>query len=836
MGNFEFFMKRSGKDYENDSIIINPNAQNDKGRTSLHIETIKGDRQMVLKMLKSGVDINIQDEDGKTALMLAIQWSHEHVANTLLEARPNISISDKENMTALHLLAKTKLIILALKIIKMGANVDAIDNKGRTPLMLACQYKNLDMVSLLLEQNAKIHIKDSMGRSAYEYTSDPEIIFLMKGMVKHRKGAREGSELENVNCELQNIDKDLESDDTIAYNNIVSESENHSYLRLPHHTNNESLQSSTSMHILEVKPSNVSDISGILGKLQQENSVLRRKGSTTASEEKNNHKKNEKSTTKLSQTVEEDENPLKISWHSLIQSTGASNRIKNFDLINGNYSLNTENDEIALKSSCNSLPFKKKYRKVTFDWEKQQHGPFKLINDHKFKTDYSYSKGNLDLSPLDFDESEMIRSNLFSIMAPQSDLENENSKFDKIINSTQLFKADNLRKTIIKVGDNVKKMDKEFNALLIYTKKLLVEKKNLRNIIAEMKTESQDLKNELKEFVEKNKIYYLRSDISETENQVKTLIDVHKNLIDKLENLVEKSEEKCKEYLERKRCLLSETERIKNDNDTVETSIEKLKKYVKHLNNQSTEKFIAKTKKFENLEALSSKFKYDVEERCKEIKEIQQQIEHQKQIIEDIRTKLRAFHQLLKKVQSNIKFINQKSNTFKDIFREINEDFKIAINNFNCFEEQMNDGHRLKFELKNKFEEIDKLINVINEKRAENIEEITKLEKSIQLESERRRKELCEDSMRCINLLLKERITWSKKSRRIIQLLEEMENEDIYSFNLKKEMEEKYPRLREEEEEEEEEDNTEEILKMTHNSIHSDVITGGVLSVIGRGR
>ncbi|XP_067129801.1 ankyrin repeat domain-containing protein 18B-like [Centruroides vittatus] len=190
-------------------------------------------------------------------------------------------------MTALHLLAKTKLIIIALKIIRMKANVDAIDNKGRTPLMLACQYKNLDMVSLLLEQNANIHIKDSMGRSAYEYTSDPNI-FLVKGMVKHRKSAREGSELENINFELQNINKDLESDDTVTYSNIVSESENHSYLRHHHHNNNESLQSSTSMHILKVKPSNVSDITGILGKLQQENRVLKRKGS--ASEEKNNQK------------------------------------------------------------------------------------------------------------------------------------------------------------------------------------------------------------------------------------------------------------------------------------------------------------------------------------------------------------------------------------------------------------------------------------------------------------------------------------------------------------------------------------------------------------------
>jgi ankyrin repeat protein len=117
-------------------IITQLNATNNDGKTALEIVLSRGriDDDMVLLLIRAGVNVNTIFGNGRNVLMEALTHSNVDFVNELLE---------------------------------LGADVNVIDNEGRTSLMLACMYENSsETIATLIERGVDVNRVDNNGKSA----------------------------------------------------------------------------------------------------------------------------------------------------------------------------------------------------------------------------------------------------------------------------------------------------------------------------------------------------------------------------------------------------------------------------------------------------------------------------------------------------------------------------------------------------------------------------------------------------------------------------------------------------------------------------------------------
>ncbi len=112
---------------------INVNALNAVGESSLMLAALKGQLDMVDKLVKKGADVN---KTSWTPLHYAASNGHTDVIRLLLENH---------------------------------AYIDAESPNGSTPLMMASQYGNPQSVKLLLDEGADPLLKNQMGLTALQF-------------------------------------------------------------------------------------------------------------------------------------------------------------------------------------------------------------------------------------------------------------------------------------------------------------------------------------------------------------------------------------------------------------------------------------------------------------------------------------------------------------------------------------------------------------------------------------------------------------------------------------------------------------------------------------------
>lgn len=170
--------------YEAIDKAFDLNTQNETGQTLLHVFTIKGDIDTVIRLLKEKgklgrqtVKVNILDQYGRSALHWASLCNNVPIIEQLIEARAELDVTDKEGQSPLHIATINGNRASVEKLIEAGANLDLIDNSGQTPLHLSIIFGKIIIAEKLLEAGAKLDLKNNNGRTAlglaedYEYTS-----------------------------------------------------------------------------------------------------------------------------------------------------------------------------------------------------------------------------------------------------------------------------------------------------------------------------------------------------------------------------------------------------------------------------------------------------------------------------------------------------------------------------------------------------------------------------------------------------------------------------------------------------------------------------------------
>jgi len=124
---------------------------------ALHEAAVKGDLQLVKRLLASGADPSSKMDRDYTPLHFAAAGNHYEVIDLLIskKAKVNATTSDLRN-TPLHAAAQQGNYCAARALLRGGADLKKTNKLGNTPFLDAAMSKSPDTIDLLLEYGADI--------------------------------------------------------------------------------------------------------------------------------------------------------------------------------------------------------------------------------------------------------------------------------------------------------------------------------------------------------------------------------------------------------------------------------------------------------------------------------------------------------------------------------------------------------------------------------------------------------------------------------------------------------------------------------------------------------
>ena len=157
---------------------LDVNVRNSEDRTSLLLASWKGHRDVIRCLLDHGADVDLRDRDQSTPLMWATYYGQVDAIRLLLEHNADANSEDVYGQTALHDAIRSDMFKadrpqIARLLLKHGANPNARDNNRRTPLHLSSGGDDsLDVVRLLLEHGAHLDAEDYDGKTPLQLSLD----------------------------------------------------------------------------------------------------------------------------------------------------------------------------------------------------------------------------------------------------------------------------------------------------------------------------------------------------------------------------------------------------------------------------------------------------------------------------------------------------------------------------------------------------------------------------------------------------------------------------------------------------------------------------------------
>eukprot|EP00471_Norrisiella_sphaerica_P006016 CAMPEP_0184489284 /NCGR_PEP_ID=MMETSP0113_2-20130426/14974_1 /TAXON_ID=91329 /ORGANISM="Norrisiella sphaerica, Strain BC52" /LENGTH=1466 /DNA_ID=CAMNT_0026872607 /DNA_START=326 /DNA_END=4726 /DNA_ORIENTATION=- len=165
----------SGSMSELDELIsmkFDVNAVSGEGsngrQTPLMLAARNGHLEPVIKLLKSGAELEVADSYGQTALLRAVRGAQVAVVRVILEHKANVDNQDHYGVTALHMAVEMDSAETISLLVSFGANMEITSNNKcqfpfMTPLRLAVALNSIESAQELLELKANVDSKDAHG-------------------------------------------------------------------------------------------------------------------------------------------------------------------------------------------------------------------------------------------------------------------------------------------------------------------------------------------------------------------------------------------------------------------------------------------------------------------------------------------------------------------------------------------------------------------------------------------------------------------------------------------------------------------------------------------------
>ncbi|WP_339045139.1 ankyrin repeat domain-containing protein [Candidatus Mesenet endosymbiont of Agriotes lineatus] len=146
------------KMYKQEELTLQTNSN-----INFDMAIIGGDMDVVVKLLKEGVNVNAVNLYGNTALMFSAIHGRTEIAELLIREGANINAPNKDGYTPLTSAAYNGQTEIAELLIDRKATVDARSKNGNTPFIIAILQGHTEVAKLLIEEKADVNVRDNNG-------------------------------------------------------------------------------------------------------------------------------------------------------------------------------------------------------------------------------------------------------------------------------------------------------------------------------------------------------------------------------------------------------------------------------------------------------------------------------------------------------------------------------------------------------------------------------------------------------------------------------------------------------------------------------------------------
>ena len=146
---------------------IDPNRQDEHGQTALLV-AMREPSPRVIDVLVASPKVNVEARNSKdeSALMLAALKGDQDLVKKLIARDADIN---KPGWTPLHYAATNGHLSIMKLLLDKYAFIDAQSPNGTTPLMMAAMYGSPEAVKLLIDEGADLKMKNQQGMTALDF-------------------------------------------------------------------------------------------------------------------------------------------------------------------------------------------------------------------------------------------------------------------------------------------------------------------------------------------------------------------------------------------------------------------------------------------------------------------------------------------------------------------------------------------------------------------------------------------------------------------------------------------------------------------------------------------
>lgn len=173
----------------NERLPVSVAAKNESAAESVTLlvaSARNGHMERMLRLLKTGLDVNASDFDGKRALTSAAESGNLMGIQALLLAGADVNLADRNGETPLWWASRYNHKRAVWELLYRGAHPDLADNDGQSPLSVAAQLGHGKVARLLLQFGSNPDASVVWGKSALMFAASAGYFDIVTLLLRHR--------------------------------------------------------------------------------------------------------------------------------------------------------------------------------------------------------------------------------------------------------------------------------------------------------------------------------------------------------------------------------------------------------------------------------------------------------------------------------------------------------------------------------------------------------------------------------------------------------------------------------------------------------------------------